>query len=125
MSKFKRFIAFIIDLYIVTFISMLIWGIITIIAFGTNNLDYYVWYFFNMYILTGYILALFKDLAFKNASIGKKILKLAVLTDNNNIPSIWVLIFRNILLPLWPLDVIVIFICNKKIEDFIFKTKVV
>ena len=37
MIKFKRLVAFLIDMYPLTLLSILIWGVITIIAFGFDN----------------------------------------------------------------------------------------
>lgn len=68
----------------------------------------------------------FKDLIFKNASIGKKIMNLQVVTKDNNKPNVIALILRNIFICyIYPISFILILIFNKSLGDFVFKTKVV
>ena len=132
MNKIRRCIAFWIDMFIATFLAMIITDIISYIIaifinynYGIDVFDVIIFYMMGVYMLIAFMLILFKDFTYKNASLGKKLLQLQVLKDNGEIPSKAVLIFRNILSFLWPISLIMVLICNKRIEDFIFHTKVV
>lgn len=73
------------------------------------------------------ILILFsiKDLIFKNQSIGKKIMKLEIVNKENEKPNKLILICRNLTLYIWPLEIILLLIFNKRIGDILFNTQVV
>lgn len=71
------------------------------------------------------ILILFKDLLFKNKSIGKKIMGIEIRNNNNKIPSFPILILRNITIIIWPIECLLILLKMNRIGDIIFKTKVV
>ncbi len=68
---------------------------------------------------------LFKDLMFRNQSIGKKLFKLKISTINGNTPNQLILILRNLTVIIWPIEIILIFIYNRRIMDSILKTQVV
>ena len=70
------------------------------------------------------LLWLFKDV-FNGASIGKHIMKIRIVDENNQKPSVHKLILRNLTLGIWPLEVY--FLLNKKIRfgDKITNTKVI
>ncbi len=132
MNKIRRCIAFWIDMFIITSLAMLITGIISYIisifihySYRIDVFNVAIFYMMNVYMIIAFMLILFKDFTYKNASIGKKLLLLQVLKDNGEIPSKTALIFRNILSFLWPISLIMVLICDKRIEDFIFQTKVV
>lgn len=76
-------------------------------------------------LIAYYIIFLSKDLVYKNASIGKKILNIRIVNNDGKEPLKKQLIFRNIFIFLWPIEVILIMINNKKIEDYLFKTSIV
>lgn len=119
MIKFKRIVAFYIDNMIVSGVSMLIFLII-------SNFDLVgIFYYFNWYIIVGLILTSLKDIVFRNASIGKKLLGIKIEKDDGKLPSILILILRNIFAIIWPIDAILVLCTNKKIGDLIFKTRVV
>jgi len=71
------------------------------------------------------ILVIFKDLIFRNASIGKKIMKLEIRKQDNKIPPIYAIILRNITVSIWPLECILILMNKNRIGDMIFNTKVI
>ena len=48
-----------------------------------------------------------------------------MVTENNEIPCKKVIILRNILDFIWPINFIVLIISGKKIEDWFFKTNVI
>ncbi len=124
MNILRRIVAFLIDFFIIMFVSSFLSTLIFLIflIFTEQKSELLI---LSSYILIGYILLLTKDLIFKNASIGKKILRIQILTDNNEMPKKTIIVFRNVLIFLWPISTALLIICNKKIEDFIFKTKVV
>ena len=65
-----------------------------------------------------------KDLAFKNASIGKKLQHIEI-TKNNKAPNIFIIILRNIILYLFlPIETMFLVWTGKTITDIIFKTTV-
>lgn len=66
-----------------------------------------------------------KDFVFKNASIGKKILRMEILTMSNKKPTIMPLVLRNLFVIIWPIEILLILILNRRIGDLVFKTKVV
>jgi len=114
--KVKRLVAAYIDLIVVTAISMLM-----ILIYSKFDL-FKVFYYFNEYLIIAVILYICKDLIFKNKSIGKRAVGIQVLKEDGSIPSSLELILRNVLAFVWPIEVILIIIQNKKIEDMIFKT---
>lgn len=59
------------------------------------------------------LLWLFKDV-FNGASIGKHIMKIRIVDENNQKPSVHKLILRNLTLGIWPLEVY--FLLNKKLD---------
>lgn len=68
---------------------------------------------------------LFKDLMFRNQSIGKKLFKLRISTTNDDTPNWVILILRNLTVIIWPIEIILILIYNRRIMDLILKTQVV
>ena len=66
-----------------------------------------------------------KDLIFKNQSIGKKIMKLEIVNKENEKPNKLILICRNLTVFIWPLEIILLLIFNKRIGDILFNTQVV
>lgn len=77
-----------------------------------------------MYILV-FTLFILKDLAFKNASIGKKICGLEVRMNDNTKPPIIILLIRNFTILIYPIEILMIIFFGKRIGDYIFKTSVV
>ena len=115
--KTKRILAYVID---VIFITLIIAPLL-LLAF-LSKLYYLSPALFTLYIF----LMITRDMYNKNQSIGKKKMKIKILTLNNTIPSYNVLIFRNVLfIILYGIDLLLILIINKTIGDIIFKTKLV
>lgn len=123
MLKAKRILASLIDWYILYF------GIYGIILFIKYKIFYYfpnyeIYKFFVDFIYIIYFL--FKDLIFKNASIGKKLVGIKIVTKDNYIPKIYIIVLRNIFDPiLFVADFLSILIANIKLGDILFKTKVI
>lgn len=111
MLKIRRILAICVDYYIIVLCTVILNFII----------DHSL--FIDCVIVNFYIL--FKDLMFRNQSIGKKLFKLKVSTINGTTPNWGVLILRNLTVIIWPIEIILILIYNRRITDFILKTQVV
>ena len=119
---FKRFIAFLIDWLIIVF---------PIYIYITNKVglnprvEDAIPMLIGLLILV--ILILLRDLAFGNASIGKKIMDLKVVDENNKKPSVLKLIKRNTTLLLVPLELISILMDKdaRRMGDQLANTKVI
>ena len=66
-----------------------------------------------------------KDLAFKNKSLGKKVMDIEIRTINEEKPNFLIIIFRNIFIFLYSIDLFSLILFNKRIEDYFFDTKVI
>lgn len=122
MNNGIRFVAFIVDHFVACAISVILFfGLTFAVNFSVHNIYDSIYIFFVIY----YILMVCKDLVFRNASIGKKILKLKIVNESNCMPNIAIVVLRNIFFLIWPIEVIVLLVKGKKIEDIIFKTKVI
>lgn len=128
MVKLRRIIAFFIDYYILLMISFVVAFFIGI--FGTifkgnfmmNSLNFLI----NGITIPIAILGLFfKDLIFKNYSVGKKIMHLRIKTVDDNKPSVTQLVARNLFYIIWPLEILTLIITGKRLGDIIFKTQVI
>lgn len=127
IDLFKRYGAFVIDVIIASLIGYAAF-IITLEVVYYNYPDVIESNFLianHVYNFVVLLLIVCKDLVFRNASIGKKILKLKVVTDEGNIPSIKSMILRNLLFLIFPINGIVILSKGKKIEDILLHLNVV
>lgn len=116
----KRIFSIIIDLFITMFIGLGIFAMIIEIFNITNRLFYNVFQFILMTIIIS-----IKDLPFKNGSLGKKICQLEILTTNNENPTNLVKILRNLTVYIWPIELVLLIVFNKRLGDILFKTKVI
>jgi len=73
----------------------------------------------------GYIFLFIKDFIFKKISIGKRIMKINVRMIDDSVPSNFILFLRNLTYIIYPIEVVMIILFNKRLTDIIFKTKVV
>lgn len=115
----RRIIAAVIDFYIICFI-------VTVISYTLVFLTMYISFhsFVVCFILT-YVLILFRDNIFGNASIGKKLLKIKVVKVNGEKINLITSLKRNILFFLWPVEILLIITDNKRLGDMWAKTIVV
>jgi uncharacterized RDD family membrane protein YckC len=115
-----RAVAFFIDLIVVTIISILISFLVGINSLNDNVI------LFLIYTFTVFFLYFNKDL-FNGTSLGKAIMKIKVVSLSNKKPSFFQLLFRNLFLILYPLEVICMLIRKdgRRFGDLITKTKVV
>lgn len=116
----KRFFAFYIDQLICAVISQCL---IAILGLVKNEPEYMITYFYEYVFLFAFLM-LIKDLIFKNQSIGKRIFHLKIVKNNNQLPKLFDLILRNITLPIWPIEFIMLLIFKRRIGEYITGTKV-
>ena len=120
---YKRILAFFIDFIPLCVVFTLILNFVmektekSLLELTNNGVYYAV-------LLSVGLLSMLKDI-FNGASIGKRIVKIKVVDENNQKPSIGKLILRNLTLVIWPLEFY--FLLNNKIKigDRITKTQVV
>lgn len=119
-DKIKRILAAIIDIYIICFLSSAFIGVFTLGEFNVTPISII------MYLSIYLLLLLFKDFAFKEASIGKRIFKLKVVkTDGTNL-MISDVIKRSIpIIIILPVEVLLLIIYNRRIGDIWAKTSIV
>ena len=119
-DKIKRILAAIIDFYIICFLSSAFICVFTLGEFNITPISII------MYLSISLLLLLFKDFAFKKASIGKRIFKLKVVkTDGTNL-MISDVIKRSIpIIIILPVEVLLLIIYNRRIGDIWAKTSIV
>lgn len=113
--NFKRIFSIVIDFYITMFIGLSIFFIVTKTFNIQSNL---------LCDVLMIILFSLKDLPFKEGSIGKIVCKLKLSTiDNKEVSNIFK-ILRNLTVIIWPIELLLLIIFNKRIGDMLYKTKV-
>lgn len=95
--KTKRISSIVIDFFIISFVGLIIFLVMDYIL-NINNKYYDILQFIWMTFLF-----CIKDLPFKNASIGKRIMKLEIKSKDNESPNTLTLVLRNITIIIWPL----------------------
>jgi len=114
----KRILAFIIDMFAIGFLGAVISIIIELIYGETYLLDF---------IFYAVIILLFlKDISYKDGSFGKVRLGLKIVSvpDKEKV-SIVNKIVRNITLFIWPIELIVLLIKNRKLMDSLLSLEVI
>lgn len=125
MNIVRRIVAFYIDILVYGFVIIMVVVPLLMLIFNLFVGDIVRNVFVNVFYIIFFIIFSFKDLLYKNASVGKKILHLKVVTDDSKIPCKKIIILRNILDFIWPVNFIILIISGKKMEDWLFKTNVV
>ncbi len=115
----KRIFAIVIDYLIILFICL-----IPLFIYAMAN-AFNVFEALNSVTSFSMLLLILKDLPFKNASIGKRIMKIEIRKENNEVPSICQIILRNITIIIWPIECLLILLKKKRIGDIICNTKVI
>lgn len=119
--KAKRLIASFIDFYIVCFIIEAIFYLYVFLS----DVKYPSYNMFLIAFIAAFILLLLRDNIFRNASIGKKILKIKIVKTNDTKLRFIDKIKRNLLILLLPLETLLIITDNKRLGDFWAKTIIV
>ena len=116
----KRMLSAAIDFFIICFIATSFIGIITLGEFSVTTLS------ITIYLIICVALLLLKDFAFKNASIGKRILKLEIVKADGSKLMFIDLIKRNIpIIFLLPIEVVLLITKHERIGDRWTKTYIV
>ncbi len=115
----RRIIAAGFDFYIICIMVVLL---SYVLVFITSDISFLI--FCICFVLT-YVLILFRDNIFGNASIGKKLLKIKVVKVNGEKINLITSLKRNILFFLWPVEILLIITDNKRLGDMWAKTIVV
>lgn len=115
--KKKRIIAMVIDYYLIVYICY----IPLFLFLGFDRIAYAIYFI----MIEAIFLIMIKDLIFGNASVGKKMIGIQVLKEDGSKPRVLELLFRNIFIVIWPIEVILVLCNNKRIGDILFKTEVV
>ena len=118
--KIRRFAAMAIDYVVMLFVSMMLVALVTLGSLEVNGLSLCA--FFGSYIL----MVIFKDLIFKNQSVGKRIVKLkivSVLPDKKI--KVGTLILRSIPMVLFPIEFFLIIGNYNRLGDLLANTSVV
>lgn len=119
--KAKRLIASFIDFYIVCFIIEAIFYLYVFLS----DVKYPSYNMFLIAFIAAFILLLLRDNIFRNASIGKKILKIKIVKTNDTKLRFIDKIKRNLLILLLPLETLLIITDNKRLGDLWAKTIIV
>lgn len=121
--KFKRLIALYIDFIFIVIFTTLIIQIITLVKIDAFSSPIIICIAIFSALILAFILTSRKDLLFKNASIGKKIMGIAIYTEDGNIPIKNILIKRiSSHLLFFPMEIINILLNNKTSGDEEYKT---
>ena len=119
-NKLKRLLAGFIDFYISCLFGTVIFDIVTL---GENK---YTVVSVSIYTISTLAFLLLKDSVFKNASIGKRIFKLEIVKKDKTKLTIMDVIKRNVpIVILWPIEVILVIVDNRRIGDSWAKTSIV
>ena len=115
MSFNKRLLAFILDFMIFMFAFMLISTFVIyddyILANKQFNNKYYIAYSICLIIVM--LLFIGKDML-KGQSIGKRVMKIKVVTIKDESPRIWQCILRNLTFCIWPIEALLLLLDKKK-----------
>lgn len=122
----KRILAYLIDCALIV-MPLMVFSFI-IIFFGefidqsVLKRPFYIFYLLS--ILFCYLGLLGKDLIGKR-SIGKRIMKLTIISEDGSQPKYLQLIIRNLFMLVWPIEALMLFGNKNRIGDKLAKTKVV
>lgn len=114
----KRMIAAIIDFFAIAMAAMIFVGVFTALKIDRTVLGI-------VYSAFLALLVLFKDFVFKNASFGKKLLQLKIVKTDGTKPRFIDLLLRTLTLVIFPVEIILVLVRNKRLGDALAKTAVV
>ena len=122
----KRLLAFIIDFMLFMFAFMFISMFIIYDDYFLFNEQFdkncYIAYVVCLIIII--VLFIGKDML-KGQSLGKRIMKIKVVTIKGESPRIWQCILRNLTFFIWPIEALLLLLDKRKIGDVLAKTIVV
>lgn len=114
--RIKRLLSLTIDMYIVCSLGLVLYFISQDL-----NLPPLIDDLVNVF---PFVLLLSKD-SFSGQSIGRKIFKIKVIEISTQQPNPWKSLFRNLLLILWPVEIILLLSGSNRIADKILGTEVI
>jgi len=117
--KARRMLAGVIDFYVICLLASIFVGIITLGQFSVTQFSIVI------YLVSCFLLLLVKDITFKDASIGKRMLKLKIVRFDGTKVSTVDTIKRNLTILLLPIEIVLVLTKNKRIGDIIAKTSVI
>ena len=117
--KVRRMLAGVIDFYVICLLASIFVGIITLGQFSVTKFSIVI------YLVSCFLLLLVKDITFKDASIGKRMLKLKIVRFDGTKVSTVDTIKRNLTILLLPIEIVLVLTKNKRIGDIIAKTSVI
>ena len=116
----KRILSFLID-HIIIFFAFALLGMVEMFVHTDYELFWKIYYIF---LLAFMFIYFFKDVI-NGQSIGKKIMKIKVVDLNDNKPSLFNLIIRNITILIWHVEALLVLLDKERLGDRLAKTKVV
>ena len=116
----KRILAFLIDHLIICFAFVFL-GMVEMFVKTDFELFWKLYYIF----LLAFMLIYFLKDVINGQSIGKRIMKIKVVDLNENKPSLFNLIVRNITILIWPVEAIFVLLDKERLGDRLAKTKVI
>ncbi len=126
MYYLKRFLAFIIDWNITLLSTMLLFSLGPDFDFINPSIKMFLNYTVILGVMILIVFPLLKDLLFKNASLGKKVLGLRIIdAKTGNKPRASQVVIRNLVFYLVFLNAIVLLITKRSLGDMISGTQVV
>ncbi len=116
----KRILAFLIDHIIICFAFALF---VMVEMFVKTDFELFrkIYYIF---LLAFMFIYFFKDII-NGQNIGKRIMKIKVVDLNENKPSLFNLIVRNITILIWPVEALLVLLDKERLGDRLAKTKVI
>lgn len=116
MITFRRFIAFMIDLFTLE----------TIFLYTLPfTVGWYPTFYKSMIVMGGfYGVLIIRDVLCGGRSMGKRIMKLYITDEENNKAAVWRLLLRNITLLIMIFDVVAILTMQRRLGDMLAKTNV-
>lgn len=119
--NFRRAVAFLIDHFFICLLGIMAMAVVTLGRLDITPLSLITFFCVAILVL------LFRDKVFGNASIGKKVMKLKVVVLSGQGLTISVLLKRTlpIILLLFPLEMVLVLTCNKRLGDMWAGTEVV
>lgn len=109
--KIKRLLASVIDFIIICFLSSFTILIITLGTLETNAIT------ITIYLVVFFLLSMFKDCAFKNASVGKRLMGICIVTEDETPVKVRDILKRNLPLLIYPVELLLLWSYDERLGD--------
>ena len=117
--RVKRMLAGLVDFYILCFAASLVVAVATLGKLTISPLTVMI------YLLAFILLVMFQDYVFKNASVGKKLLNIKIVSEDNHPLTVLTMVKRNLPKVLIPVEIYMIFTQGQRLGDIWSRTTVV